>query len=147
MSGLMTTFVVITITTIIIVETILIIRRFGKGDNRLRLILIVELLILITVILGLQNRKDVKWDNLLKISKEIENKEIANVEMGVSDLGIIESVTYIDDDGDKAKIDCSDLDLPNAHVKESDDSKYHITIIEDEDFTVYIPVSKEYTSK
>lgn len=60
---------------------------------------------------------------------------------------IIESITYINTDGIKTEIDCSDLTLPYAHVEESDDSKYHITIVEDKDITVYIPESKEYTSK
>lgn len=92
-------------------------------------------------------------EGLSKLSKEIENKEIVSIEMDDPVISYdndttdsIESITYIDD-GNKTKIDCSDLSLPSAHVKESDDSKYHITIIEDEDIIVYIPMDKGYTSK
>jgi hypothetical protein len=93
-------------------------------------------------------------ENLSNLSKEIENKEIVSIEMenrvttyDNDSTDSIESITYIDDDGNKTKIDYSDLDLPDAHVKKSDDNKYHITIIEDESITVYIPENKGYTSK
>ncbi|MCR5144773.1 MAG: hypothetical protein K6B67_05635 [Lachnospiraceae bacterium] len=93
-------------------------------------------------------------EDLSKLSKEIENKEIVSIEMedpvityNTDSTDSIETITYIDDNGDKTKIDCSDFNLPEAHVKESDDKKYHITIIEDGRITVYIPKNKEYTSK
>lgn len=98
---------------------------------------------------------DAIWSEeaLLKLSKEIENKEIVSIEMKSpvitydnNHTDFIETITYIDDNGDKAKIDCNDLDnLPKAHIKESDDGKYHITI--DGNITVYIPEGKKYTSK
>lgn len=99
-------------------------------------------------------------EDLSKLSKELENREIVSIEMddpvttyNNDTTDSIETITYIDDDGNKTKIDCSDFNLPNAYVKESDDNKYHITIIKDKGFirnsniVVYIPMDKGYTSK
>lgn len=129
---------------------VLVIIGFWKGDNGLRLICVGMYLLLTVGILALLN-KNSQWSDLLKLSKELENKEIVSIEMENDSLifstDSIETITYIDADGVKTEIDCSALTLPYAHVKESDDSKYHITIIEDKDIIVYIPVITEYTSK
>ena len=93
-------------------------------------------------------------NDMSELLKEIENKEIISIEMDDSGSVFhdsthryIDSIVYIDDDGIKTKIDCSNRILSPAEIEESTDKKYHITIIEDKDITVYMPESKEYTTK
>ena len=101
--------------------------------------------------------KGMSWSEKRKIVKQCEkekNKEIISIEMDDSGSVFhdsthryIDSIVYIDDDGIKTKIDCSNRILSPAEIEESTDKKYHITIIEDKDIIVYIPVITEYTSK
>lgn len=94
-------------------------------------------------------------EDLSKLSKEIENKEIVSIEMNGlenssngSTYDSINSIVYIDDDGAKTKLDCSRYHLFDAKVEESADKKYHIAINKKTlRVTVYIPAGQSYTSK
>ena len=94
-------------------------------------------------------------NNISKLSKEIENKEIISIELNGlentsngSTYGSINSIVYIDDDGAKTKLDCSRYHLFDAKIKESVDKKYHIAINEKAiKVTVYIPAGQSYTTK